>query len=197
MTPQEREMLEELLARLGRTAPQPQDAEARGLIEAEMRRRPDAAYTLAQTALVQDLALQRAQERIGQLERELETARTAARPAQPASFLGGILEGGPWGQRRAADAPPPSPAFAPPAGAGSFLRGAATAAAGVAGGMLAAEALGSLFHGAHDPFGGFGGAGGFLSSGALRPTADRDWDDQGGAAFDDGGFDPGPGFTDV
>jgi hypothetical protein len=53
-------------------------------------------------------------------------------------------------------------------GGGGFLKGALGAAAGVAGGVLLADSIRGLFHGAGNPFGigsGFGGMGGGLGGG--------------------------------
>jgi hypothetical protein len=66
-------------------------------------------------------------------------------------------------------APPPASAWGQPAAqGGGFLRNAATAAAGVAGGVLLAEGISSLFSGGHR--GGFGGGGGFAGGGGHMPA---------------------------
>jgi len=166
MLPQEREILTDFLGRFNNIPPQSPDPEANALIRQAVRR-PDAAYLLVQQALVHEIGLQQAEQRIQELERELQSARAAAPPAQgPAqsSFLGSML-----GKRRGgwSDAPAaPSPArnewgqqgssFSPPpmeqrssSGVGSFLASAAATAAGVAGGAL-------LFQGVKNFMGGSG-----------------------------------------
>src|SRR5690349_9017819 len=108
MTPQERELITALLARLQQQANQPKDTEAEALIRQGMAAQPDAPYLLVQTVLIQDMALHNAQERIAALEQQV-AARAAA--PQSTSFLGGrgsVPAAGPW-QRQA----PPQPAAAP------------------------------------------------------------------------------------
>ena len=113
----------------------------------------------------------------------------AAQPPPQRSFFGSLFGGG---QRPAAPqqayaqpqpqyAPPPTPQYAPgyspgmfqPRGSG-FLGSALTTAAGVAGGMVAGNALMNLFSGGH----GGGAAGGFIPSAAAASP----WSNPGGAA---------------
>ena len=163
MTPQERELLTSLIGRLRQAPAQAKDQEADQLIAQLVRERPDAAYVLAQTVLIQDYSLHQAQARIAELESQPAAAGGAG------SFLGNL-----FGRPQPAAAPPPppqqpqQPAAGPwggqPAaggfgqgGGGSFLRSAAATAAGVAGGALLFSGIQSLFgHG----FGGLGGFGG-------------------------------------
>jgi uncharacterized protein len=173
MTPQERDLITALLARMQQQANQPKDAEAEALIRQGMAAQPDAPYLLVQTVLIQDMALHSAQERIAALEQQL--AAKAAAP-QPTSFLGGrgsVPAAGPW-QRPAPAQPAAAPvwtaaAAATPmpsapqmlAGGGSdFLRQAAMTAAGIAGGAL-------LFEGIQSMFGPHGG--GFLAGASAQP----------------------------
>src|SRR5437899_5797146 len=92
MTPQERDLITQLLSRLRQAGGQPKDPEADALIRQALAEQPDAPYYLVQTVLIQDMALSNAQSRI----RELEQQCAAARPAtsQPTSFLGGLFGGG-------------------------------------------------------------------------------------------------------
>ena len=178
MTPQERQVLADLFERVRSAAAAPRDAEAEAFIAEEVRAQPYAPYLLAQTALVQQHALDAAAQRIQDLE-----AR-AAPPAQE-GFLGSlgrsIFGGGPPAPRPGYDAgayqraaaPPPAapaaPAYAPPVGpwgappaasGGGFLASAMTTATGVAGGLLAVNAIESLLGGGRGGlFGGYGGAG--------------------------------------
>lgn len=179
MTPDERRLLEGLFDRLDRNAAARREDEADRFIAEQMASRPHAAYFLAQSVLVQEAALAQAETRL----RELEKAREEPAP----SFMPSAPAAGPWGARPAAAAesqplrfgsrPAAQPAAAPPAyaqqqpgyapqqpypqavsGGGSFLRGAAQTAVGVAGGYLAAEAISSMFsHGGG--YGGYGAAG--------------------------------------
>jgi hypothetical protein len=85
MTPQERQMLADLFERVRSTATAPRDPEAEAFINEAARAQPYAPYALAQTALVQQHALEAASQRIAELE-----ARAASAPAQPTSFLGNL-----------------------------------------------------------------------------------------------------------
>src|SRR5690349_12544151 len=93
MTPQEKDMITQLLDRLKQAGGQPKDPEAEALIKAAIQAQPDAPYLLVQTALVQNMSLEGAQARIQELEREVAQAKEAA-AAKPTSFLGGLLGGG-------------------------------------------------------------------------------------------------------
>jgi hypothetical protein len=93
MTPQERDLITHLLERLAQAGGQPKDPEADQLIRQAVAAQPDAPYYLAQTVLIQDMALSNAQSRIQALEQQLAAAKPA--PAQPTSFLGGLFGGGP------------------------------------------------------------------------------------------------------
>ncbi|HEV2548325.1 MAG TPA: DUF2076 domain-containing protein [Stellaceae bacterium] len=171
MTPQERELVIQLLARVKQHAAEAKDPEAEALIRQAMAAQPDAPYFLVQTVLMQDMALQQAQERIRQLEAQ-------AAPAKPAatSFLGGAGRGsvpsaGAWTQSAPAAPPPPpaaawtqggAPFAAAPSPGSSFLHQAATTAAGIAGGALLFEGIRSLF-GSH-------WGGGFLGGMPMQPS---------------------------
>src|SRR3954453_20979445 len=151
MTPQEKELITSLMNRLKKAGGEPKDREAEALIRQSVQEQPDAPYQLVQTVLIQNMALNQAQSRIADLEKQLAdaTART-----QPTSFLGGLggragtaPPFGPWGQQ----APPPPPNYAPNYGQGGYTRPdyAPPPMAGVQGGP------------------GFGGSG-FGASGFLR-----------------------------
>ncbi len=188
MTPQERDLVTALLARLKQQGAQAKDPEAEALIRQAMTEQPDAPYYLAQTVLMQDLALQAAQERIHQLEAQAAPAR-----ASGTSFLGGASRGtvptaGPWTTAPAAPSPrwsqsgtgaPPSFAPAPLFGGGSgFLQQAAATAAGVAGGALLFQGISSLF----GPHWGGAWAGGMPMAPSISETVVNNYYDQGGAA---------------
>jgi uncharacterized protein len=163
MTPQERDLVTALLARLKQQANRPKDAEAEALVRQGMAEQPDAPYLLVQTVLIQDMTLHDAEGRIAELERQL-----AAKAAPASSFLGGargsVPASGAWTQGAAATPAASSPPSAPQllSGAGSgFLRQAAATAAGIAGGALLFQGIQSLF-GPHY-------ASGFLGGVAMRP----------------------------
>ena len=189
----------------------PVDREADALIGELFSRYPEARYRLTQTAFVQEHALTQAQNRIQELEWQLENTQRQAQANQGRGGLfGGMFGGG--AQRPAPMAPPPQP-IAPPGGynpammqpaaggGGGFLRTAAMTAAGVAGGMVLGNVLMNAFSGggaAHaaglgsgsEP-GGFGTGGGF---GQEAVPSSSPWSDPGAAAAaqgwtpaDDGG----------
>lgn len=83
MTPQERQLVDDLFTRLAGVDNAPRDPDATAVISDGLRRAPNALYTLVQTVLVQDEALKRAHDRIQQLE-------SGANVGQPAS--GGFLD---------------------------------------------------------------------------------------------------------
>jgi hypothetical protein len=178
MTPQERELIEGLFQRLKAADTPQKDREAEDLINKRTVEIPATPYLLVQTALVQEHALAAAQQRISQLEKEVESAKTQTQAGGAGtSFLGGLLGGGRWNQGGAAPsagaaaparssvpitapagAPAPSYAAAPPAG-GGFLQSALTTAAGVAGGALLFDGISSLLFHHQSPFSPYVGAG--------------------------------------
>ncbi len=222
MNPQERDLLTNLVTRLRQSPPQQRDPEAEAMVNDLVRDKPDIAYVLAQTVLIQDYALHQAQSRIADLEKQLQ-----GQPAQPQSggFLAAIFGGSkppaPQPQPQQYQQPqyqqPPyqQPAYAPPPSAGpwgqpqasgqpSFLRSAATTAAGVAGGALLFEGIESLM-GGHGGFGGgmgggFGGAG-FMPQPGITETVVNNYygDDAPGGGYDRADFDSSsdPGLSDA
>ncbi len=177
MTPEERQLVSALAQRVKNVPPQQKDPEAEQFIRQLTTERPDTAYILAQTVIMQDFALRNAQSQIEEMQRQLSQM---APPAQerPGSFLGGLFgrsqspqpstassgsvpRVNPWGQP---DAPPPGYGAGPgygyappqpqgpvmqPSQTGGFLRGAAGTALGVAGGALLFEGINSMFSGNH------------------------------------------------
>jgi len=83
MTPQERQMIDELFDRLSKLEGAPRDPDAVAAIADGLRKSPNAVYALVQTVLVQDEALKRANSRIQELE-------AAGAPAQ--NQAGGFLD---------------------------------------------------------------------------------------------------------
>lgn len=90
MTPQERQMVDDLFDRLGKVETAPRDPDASAAIADGLRKAPNAVYALVQTVLVQDEALKRANAHI----QELEAAQAAQAPhqQQPAGFLDSMRE---------------------------------------------------------------------------------------------------------
>jgi hypothetical protein len=83
MTPQERQLIDDLFDRLAKLETTPRDPEAMSAIMQGLRTAPNAVYALVQTTLVQDEALKRAHDRI----QELEAATQAGQPNQSGGFL--------------------------------------------------------------------------------------------------------------
>ncbi len=183
MTPEEQTLLTHLFERLKANGATPRDPAAEAFINANLAQMPFAPYLLAQTVLVHEHTLAAAGARVQALEAELAQTR-AAQSAPAPSFLGNLgaslfgtpapapaarpeprpLPGAaPWGGQSAPPAPAPTqggPWGSAPAQAAapSFLHSALTTATGVAGGMLAANALRGLF-----------GGNSFMGSGLMNP----------------------------
>ena len=68
MTPQERQLVEDLFDRLSKVESAPRDPDAIAAIAEGLRKAPNAVYALVQTTLLQDEALKRANSRIQELE---------------------------------------------------------------------------------------------------------------------------------
>jgi uncharacterized protein len=82
MTPQERQLVDDLFDRLTKVESAPRDPDAAAAIAQGLRIAPNAVYALVQTVLVQDEALKRANARIQELE-----AGGAGEQRQSGSFL--------------------------------------------------------------------------------------------------------------
>ncbi len=202
----------------------PVDPQADALIGELFVRYPEARYRLTQLAFIQEHALASASSQIAQLKQQIQQMQQPqqAAPAQgspwgqPAQaqlqsrgLFSGLFGGGqPAPQPQYAPAPPPqyAPQYAPgyqpgmfQQGGNGFLGSALRTATGVAGGMLAAEAITSMFEGGHRGLGseaGFGGGFGqssgsgtvienntFVQGGSPWAAAPDPYD-QGGAAKD-------------
>jgi hypothetical protein len=119
MTPQERQLIDDLFGRLEKLETAPRDAEAEAAIMAGLRRAPNAVYALVQTALLQDEALKHAAARIEQLE-------AGEHPQNQGSFLDslrGSLFGGnaPSSQGSVPNVPPSNPNARPVWNSGQVL----------------------------------------------------------------------------
>jgi hypothetical protein len=68
MTPQERQLVDDLFDRLSKVEGAPRDPDASAAIAQGLRKAPNAIYALVQTVLLQDEALKRAHHRIQELE---------------------------------------------------------------------------------------------------------------------------------
>jgi hypothetical protein len=172
MNDQEREVISDIFRRLETAANQPRDPEAERFIADKLRQQPYAPYAMAQTIFVQEQALGNLQAENDQLRAELEQARNrpqqggflssifggSPRP-QPPTYREPPRQGSPWGHRGAQPMQQPygTPQGGMPGGpwgggmmqprGGGFLQGALSTAAGVAGGMMIANALTHAFGG--------------------------------------------------
>jgi len=183
MTPQEQEMIGDLIDRVQKTQLPEKDMDAEQMLQQGIGKNPDALYILSQTVLVQKYALEQAQAQLTQARAQMQQE-----PKHATSFLGSLL-----GRSDAAAPPPPPPRTYPPqpvqaypqyapvsgapqygapmgmGGGGGFLQGALQTAAGVAAGALAFEGVESLMHGfGHSAGYGGQGFGGF--DGGQRPV---------------------------
>ncbi len=183
MTPQERQMVDDLFDRLSKMEGAPRDPDAVAAIAQGMRVAPNAIYALVQTVLVQDEALKRADSRIQELE-----AANAPQQGQGGGFLNSMRDTI-FGQNQPRGSVPnvrppevgnrpvwnsgqvlqqtqypgqydqgaygQSYGGPPPGmgGGGSFLGTAAAAAAGVVGGSLLLNSIRSMMGGGHHSFG--------------------------------------------
>lgn len=172
MNSEEQTLIDGLFTRLqqAETDAAPRDAQAQARINEHLARHPAAAYYMTQAILVQEAALKQLDQQNKQLQAELDQARAAPAPASSGgSFLSGMFGGGnrapaqaptpppapsTGGWRDGPSSPPPAPAFAQPTAAaaapapglgGGFLGGALKTAAGVAGGVMLAQGISSLF----------------------------------------------------
>jgi uncharacterized protein len=151
----DQQAIEDLFEKLGsveRQSPQ-RDPEAEAFIRERIERQPGAPYYMAQTIVVQEHALNTAQARIDELERELES-----RPASGGGLFSGLFGGGARPSRPAGSVPsfgrspmagqqPFQQGYPQRAGGGGFLAGAAQTAMGVAGGVLLGNMIAGMFDG--------------------------------------------------
>ncbi|MEM9030467.1 MAG: DUF2076 family protein, partial [Pseudomonadota bacterium] len=163
MNADEQNLIRGLFDRMSGVGPVEKDAEADALIRDLVARHGDAAYLLVQSVLVQEQALQKADERIRDLQTQVDTlekrvaqpeaVRTGAGGHKSSGFLGSTGSvpsagaarassgfGSAAREQRREDAQP-----ANRGASGGFMAQAMTTAAGVAGGMLLANGISSLF----------------------------------------------------
>ena len=164
MTPQERQLVDELFDKLARLETNLRDRDAERAIADGLSRAPNAVYALVQTALVQDEALKRADARIRELSGEdqstpagggfLDTMRNALTGSASRGSVPSVRPGSPdtrWNTGGAyAQQTAPQAQAAPQVGnqlgsGGSFLGSAAASAAGVIGGALLMNSISSMF----------------------------------------------------
>ena len=132
------ESLFEKLAQVERQSPS-RDPEAKALIDEQIASQPHASYYMAQTIVVQEQALNAAQARIEELERQVGSVHDGGLDLPNVSRQ-------PTGSVPRAGRTQPS-IFEPlsPRAGGGFLAGAAQTAMGVAGGILLGNMIAGLF----------------------------------------------------
>ncbi|MFV3306473.1 DUF2076 domain-containing protein [Pseudomonas sp. NY15181] len=170
MNSEEQSLIDGLFVRLRDAEAQtaPRDAQAEAQINRYLVQQPAAPYYMAQAMLIQEAAIKRLDQRVKELEAQAQQNRPSS-----GGFLAGLFGGGQsqeprpaqaqerpdgWGQTRFSQPgsgayasnpndfrPASAPAQAAPQG-GGFMRGALQTAAGVAGGVMVADLLTSMFH---------------------------------------------------
>jgi len=182
MTPQEAQIIKDVFTRLKAMTPAPTDAEAAGLVEAQLAADRGAGLALVQALVMTDRQCGQLAQENQALKQRLQSLE--AQGAQPQAQSGGLFgqpapsapQPGPWDRAPQAQAPAPQPGpwgNQPQPGpwggqpeqpqGGGFWSSALRTGAGVAGGLFAFEALKSVFGGSHG--GGFGGFGGGYAGG--------------------------------
>ena len=149
MEREEQRLIESLFSRLKQAESQsvPRDAAAERLIEQQLRQQPAAPYYMAQAILIQEAALKKLNAQVTELENRLAQQQPARQSS--GGFLSSLFGGG---ERHAApqqtpwNSAPQQPYAAPAARGSGFLGGALQTAVGVAGGVVMADMLTSMFH---------------------------------------------------
>ena len=166
MQNEEQQLIDNLFSRLKQAETQsgPRDAGAEQLIKQHLQSQPGAPYYMSQAILIQEAALKKLNAQVADLENRLTQAQQQQQAPQQSSggFLSSLFGGGSrqsapqqqqpvWGsapqQPQQQYAQPPQQQYAaPPARGTGFLGGALQTAVGVAGGVVMADMLTSMFH---------------------------------------------------
>jgi len=177
MTSQEQQLIDEFLQRLAAVHGVVKDAQVDALINQRLAGQPDALYLLVQRSLLLERALNDAKQQIAQLQQAAPHGDAGGasflnagiepgfgrapstpglyptQPASPQQMETPMRQEAPgWRERlfgAQAAAPAPIAPVAQPSSAPSFLGTAASAAAGVAGGMFLYSGIQSMMHGNH------------------------------------------------
>ncbi|WP_158783362.1 DUF2076 domain-containing protein [Pantoea sp. BAV 3049] len=165
MQSEEQQLIESLFGRLKQAETQsgPRDASAERLIQQQLQQQPGAPYYMAQAIIIQEAAMKQLNNRVSELEAKLAQSQQQQPQQSSGGFLSGLFGGGqrqqpqqpqqssPWGsapaqQQPAYSAPPAAAPAAAPSATRGFLGGALQTAVGVAGGVVMADMLTSMFH---------------------------------------------------
>jgi hypothetical protein len=87
MTPQEKDLVQKVFDRLANAGGGAKDAEAENFIQDQVRRQPDAAYGLTQAVIVLEAGLYQADQKITDLQRQLDQARAGSSSGSSGGFL--------------------------------------------------------------------------------------------------------------
>jgi len=130
MTPQEKELIQNVASKLKQSPEKAKDAEAKQLIGNEIGSQQDAIYKLTQAVLVQEMALKEMKQKNEYLEKCVEHHKSESNRGAFSKMMGGNKP-----------APqPPKPAHLPSA-FGSFMQTAASVAVGMVAGNMISNAL--------------------------------------------------------
>lgn len=206
MDTNDRRAIEDLFQKLGtleRDAPQ-RDPESERFINDQVNRQPGSPYYMAQTIVMQQMALENQQRELEALRNETQDSRYAnaqggsgggflsrmfgggeqprprSVPATPAMGAAGAAAG-PWGAQGRSGGAMGQPGMMAGRGGGGFLAGAAQTAMGVAGGVLLGNAIAGMFDG--------GEAQAAEPEAPAEEPAVQETADEGGFFDDGGGFD--------
>lgn len=148
MNTEEKTLIDGLFAHLKTTEQQnaSRDDEANIYINMQLEKQPAAAYYMAQTILSQEAAIKKLTQQVEEQQQKIATSK-----GHSGSFLAGLFAGNnpsPNPQSSAVNnaVPTNNSSNCYTGNTASFLGGALQTAAGVAGGMLMANAITNLFH---------------------------------------------------
>ena len=130
MTPQEKELIQNVANKLKQSPEKTKDQDAETLIKDEIGSQQDAIYKLTQAVLVQEMALKELKQKNDYLEKCVEHHKSEANRGTLSKMMGG--------NRPAPQ--PPQPAHQPSA-FGSFMQTAASVAVGMVAGNMISNAL--------------------------------------------------------
>lgn len=131
MTPQEKELIQSVAAKLQKSPESKKDADAEQLINTEIGAQPDAIYKLTQAVLVQEMALKQLKEKNDYLEKNAEYYKEESNRGTMSRMFGGSRQDPPQ---------PPQPPARQPSAFGGFMQ----TAAGVAAGMVAGSVISNM-----------------------------------------------------
>jgi hypothetical protein len=123
MTPQERQLVDDLFDRLAKLESAPRDPDASAAMAQGLRNAPNAVYALVQTTLLQDEALKRANHRIQELEQALASSQPAGQ-SQSGGFLDSMRDAvlGKEPRSSVPNVPPPAPQNRPVWNSGQVMQ---------------------------------------------------------------------------